>query len=201
MGLKLADLRNFSRRGRVEGGSVQTKLAELLGAQGARTWPGSFLRSWVPSTRSVSAAAVKMAFSTRKMDQHKRGCPEGAGRHFLPEHAENTASPPSRWLILLPLGTLGLSSPRSSTLDTALLGGTQFSSQPRPSQGGWVTRTGGCVHLLSQTKSHTACRPGTTESPLHPDHVSFPLSCYSLLSWNSFQVQFFHFLACSVRAA
>ena len=180
---------------------MQTKLAELLGAQGARTWPGSFLRSWVPSTRSVSAAAVKMAFSTRKMDQRKRGCPEGAGRHFLPEHAENTASPPSRWLILLPLGTLGLSSPRSSTLDTALLGGTQFSSQPRPSQGGWVTRTGGCVHLLSQTKSHTACRPGTTESPLHPDHVSFPLSCYSLLSWNSFQVQFFHFLACSVRAA
>lgn len=42
---------------------------------------------------ALSAAAVKMAFSTRKMDQHKRGCPEGAGRHFLPEHAGNTVSP------------------------------------------------------------------------------------------------------------
>ena len=84
MGLKLADLRNFSRRGRVEGGSVQTKLAELLGAQGARTWPGSFLRSWVPSTRSVSAAAVKMAFSTRKMDQRKRGCLRAQSTQKIP---------------------------------------------------------------------------------------------------------------------
>lgn len=35
---------------------MQTKLAELLGAQGARTWPGIFLRSWVPSTRSVCSS-------------------------------------------------------------------------------------------------------------------------------------------------
>ena len=53
-------------------------------------------------------------------------------------------------------GTLGLSSPWNSTLDTALLRGTQFSSQPRAPQGWWVTRTERCVHLLSQTKNHVA---------------------------------------------
>lgn len=129
------------------------------------------------------------------MSQHKRGCPEGAGRHLLPEHTVNAVSPScplahppaSGGHLVFPLLEQhpGHSPPGRHTV---LL-------QAQAPQGRWVTRTGGCAHLLSRTKNHTHGESS------HSGHVSFSLSCYSLLSQNSFRVQFFHFLTCLVRVA
>lgn len=167
----------------------------------------NLLSCWAPRSQNLGQASssevgypaplclcsLKMAFSTTgKWTSTKRGALEG-GRHH----------PPSTRKYRLPL--LPAAHPPASGDTWSFLSLEQYpthsppgeahSSPPSPG----LPRAGGSQALedvrilLSQTKSHTACRPGTTESPLHPDHVSFPLSCYSLLSWNSFQVWFFHF--------